>query len=92
MDEKFQINLLRAIAAETFFLCSLTASRELYGKSYFALGVNEKQALDQQVLSQIGGNFQAITPAWFAPQQQGQPVGFHSPKPEEKAEEKKNGS
>jgi hypothetical protein len=88
-DEKFQINLLRLVAAETFFLCSLTAAREMYGKSYFSLGVAEKQAVDQQVLNQIGGNFQSLTPEWFGPQTEGPTVGFHQPK---SGEEKKGES
>ena len=86
-DEKFQLNLLRLVAAETFFLCSLNASREMYGKSYFSLGVAEKQAVDQQVLSQIGGNFQSLTPEWFAPQTEGPKVGFVQSSPEEKKNE-----
>jgi hypothetical protein len=84
-DKDFESNLLRLVAAETFFLCSLNAAREMYGKSYFSLGVAEKQSLDQQVLSQIGGNFQSLTPEWFGGQTGGPTVGFHDqPKSEEK--------
>jgi hypothetical protein len=84
-EKDFETKLLRLVAAETFFLCSLNAAREMYGKSYFSLGVAEKQSLDQQVLSQIGGNFQSLTPEWFGEQPGGPTVGFHDqPKPEEK--------
>lgn len=88
--QHFETNLLRLVAAETFFLCSLNAAREMYGKSYFSLGVVEKQAVDQQVLSQIGGNFQSLTPEWFGPQTEAPTVGFHQPKPT--TEEKKGES
>lgn len=85
-EKQFEVNLLRLVAAETFFLCSLTAAREMYGRSYFSLGVAEKQSLDQQVLSQIGGNFQSLTPEWFGGQTEGQPVGFQTKSEEKKSE------
>jgi hypothetical protein len=77
-DEKLNQNLIRLICAENFFLASMNASREMYGKSYFSLGVAEKQALDQMVLNSILGNFQSLTPEWFGEQPQGHP-GFHNP-------------
>lgn len=77
-DEQFAQNLLRLLCAETFFLASMTAAREMYGKSYFSLGVAEKQAVDQMVLSSISGNFQSLTPEWFGGPTQGQ-TGFHRP-------------
>jgi len=87
-EQSYETKLLRLVAAETFFLCSLNASREMYGKSYFSLGVAEKQSLDQQVLSQISGNFQSLTPAWFGEPTEGPTVGFHDqPKSEEKKAE-----
>jgi hypothetical protein len=77
-DEQFNQNLLRLLCAENFFVASLTASREMYGKSYFSLGVSEKQALDQIVLNSIGGNYQSLTPEWFGAPTQGQ-TGFQPP-------------
>jgi len=65
MAEDFQINLLKFISAELYFLAGLLASREMYGKSYYALGVGEKAAVDQAVNSQIFGNLATITPALF---------------------------
>jgi hypothetical protein len=82
-ERQFELNLLRLVASETYFFCSLIAAREMYGKSYFSLGMTEKQSLDQLVLSQIVGNFQSLTPEWFGGQTEGQPVGFQA-KPEEK--------
>lgn len=77
-EDVFSQNLLKLLCAETYFLASMTASREMYGKSYFSLGVAEKQAVDQMVLNSIGGNFQSLTPEWFGSQPQGQ-TGFHPP-------------
>lgn len=80
-DEQFKINLLRMICAEQYFLSLLSASREMYGKSYFSLGVSEKQVLDQAVLNSIGGNYQSITPDFLeAPSQA--TTGFRPPDPE----------
>ena len=86
-NKGFETNLLRLVAAETYFLCSLNAAREMYGKSYFSLGVTEKQALDQQVLSQISGNFQTLTPEWFGTPSANQTVGFHDPERSETPKE-----
>lgn len=77
-DDQFNQNLLRLICAENFFLASMHASREMYGKSYFSLGVAEKQTVDQMVLSSIAGNFQLLTPQWFGAPTQG-PTGFQPP-------------
>jgi hypothetical protein len=66
MAEDFQLNILKLICAELYFVASLNASREMYGKSYFSLGAGEKTAVDQAVNSQIFGNLSVITPALFA--------------------------
>jgi hypothetical protein len=73
----FDTNLRRMISAELYFLCGMTASREMYGKSYFALGVGERAVIDQTVLGAVGGNYRAITPEMLT-QQQAQPAGFQS--------------
>jgi hypothetical protein len=52
------------------------AAREMYGKSYFALGLAEKQAIDQMVLNQISGNYHTLTPEWFQPPPANQKAGF----------------
>ena len=83
MAEDFQLNILKLICAELYFLAGLTASREMYGKSYYALGVGEKAAVDQAVNSQIFGNLATITPALFV-----QPTPDPTP---EAPPEKKNG-
>jgi hypothetical protein len=74
----FDTNLLRLMCASSFFLASMTASREMYGRSYFALGAVEKQVLDQAVLNSIVGNLQALVPGWFGEPTQAQ-TGFQTP-------------
>jgi len=80
-DEKFETNLLRVIAAEMLFSLGLQAAREMYGKSYFALGLGERAAVDQAVIGAIGGNYQALTPEFLKGQMPKQPVGFQPPAP-----------
>ena len=62
-DENFSDNLLRAIAAELHFLTGMTAAREMYSKSYFALGVSEKATVDQMVLGMVASNYQGLNRA-----------------------------
>lgn len=76
MDEKFLINLLRMIAASTSFQNGLCVAREMFGKSYFALGMAEKAVVDQAVLAHLGGIYTAITPEYLADPQVRQPMGF----------------
>jgi len=64
-EETFETNLLRVIAAELYFLVGMTAAREMYGKSYFALGVAEKTLTDQAVLGTVGNYYQTVTPEWL---------------------------
>jgi hypothetical protein len=74
-DEKFGENLNRVIAAELHFLNRMTASREMFGKSYFSLGIAERAAVDQTVLTSISGIYQGITPASLEAHVE-QPIGF----------------
>lgn len=82
MDE-FSQNLLRAIYAELHLLNGMTAAREMYNKSYFALGIGEKVAVDQAVLGIVASNYQSATPESLGATTR-QPVGFQAPdkKPE----------
>jgi hypothetical protein len=75
-DEKFETNLLRVVAAELYLSLGLQVAREMYGKSYFALGIGEKAAVDQTVFAQVGANYQAMTPEFLKNQGVKQPVGF----------------
>jgi hypothetical protein len=79
--EDFDRNLLRMIAAELLLLNGMTLAREMYGKSYFALGIGEKIAVDQTVLNMLSGNYQMITPEFLAGQEAKQPMGFGTGSP-----------
>jgi hypothetical protein len=82
--ETFSDNLLRAIGAELHLQSGLSMAREMFGKSYFALGVAEKATVDQTVLTMLAANFQWLTPENLAAQKQQNTVGFVPPTPEKK--------
>jgi hypothetical protein len=78
-DESFTDNLLRAIAAEVHVLTGLIAAREMFGKSYFSLGVSEKVTVDQTVLNMVAANYQNLTPELLASQKAQEAMGFRVP-------------
>ena len=65
-DDNFDTNLLRMIAAELHYQTVMQVAREMYGKSYFSLGVGERQIVDQNTFGQVAANFQALTPEFLA--------------------------
>jgi hypothetical protein len=75
----FDTNLMRAHLAATWFSLCLQTARDLFGKGYLSLSQSEKTAVDQIVLANVGGNYQAITPEWLAAQQARPPIGFQAP-------------
>jgi hypothetical protein len=56
-----EIDLMRLLIAEIWFGISMKAARELYGRSYFSLGMIEKSALDQTVASLVATHYCALT-------------------------------
>jgi hypothetical protein len=79
-EEKFSDNLMRMIAAELHLLNGMTVAREMFGKSYFALGAGEKAAVDQTVAGMVAANYQTITtPEALARPTTPQAVGFRAP-------------
>jgi hypothetical protein len=80
-EEKFETNLLRAISAEIFVLVGMEMAREMFGKSYFALGVGEKGIVDQQAFGMIGGNYNALTAEFLKTQGPKGTLGFQIPTP-----------
>jgi hypothetical protein len=78
-EQDFINNLSRMIAGQLHCLLGMTAAREMFGKSYFSLGLSEKGAVDQAVNGIVAANFQAITAEFLAGQQAQQPVGFGIP-------------
>jgi hypothetical protein len=75
MSADYAENLLRYCAANLQFQSAMQAAHQMYGKSYFALGVGEKLAVDQAVQSFLASNFQGMIPEYFAGKQ-GPAVGF----------------
>ena len=64
----------------------MTAAREMFGKSYFSLGVPEKVAVDQAVLGFVSSNYQVLTPEFLASQQAQGAAGFLNPAAKQSAE------
>jgi hypothetical protein len=75
-NEQFGVNLFRAVVAEMHTLNLQTAAREMFGKSYFSLGIGDKMAVDQIVLAVVAANYAAVTAEWLAGAPPPQPVGF----------------
>lgn len=75
-EEKFTDNLLRAAVAQLHLLNGLTFAREMFGKSYFALGAAEKATVDQTMINMLAGNYQSLTLEALASQKASEPVGF----------------
>ena len=67
-QQNFEVDLLRLLVAEIWFAISMKAARELYGRSYFALGVGERVALDHMIVATVGATYSVITPALLRPQ------------------------
>jgi len=84
-NEDFLTNIARMIAAELYATLNLQTAREMYGKSYFSLGVGEKGLVDSAVFEMIALNYQAVTAEKLATQKPTQVAGFQGtmkPKPE----------
>jgi hypothetical protein len=75
-NERYPVNLLRMVAAELHLQNLLVASRDMFGRGYFSLGVGERAALDQAVLGHIAGLYHPISPEFLEAQQAKQPMGF----------------
>lgn len=65
MADNFDVNLLRLIASELYFLSGLQAAREMFGKSYFSLGAAEKSAVDNAVAGMTNGNMNLLSPEYL---------------------------
>jgi hypothetical protein len=82
MAEDFLTTVARWIAGTLYFSVRMQAAREMYGKSYFALGVVEQASLDQLVFVQVSApNYEAMTPENLAKKQAPQSTGFQPQTP-----------
>lgn len=78
MAEDFLTNVARLIAGTLYFSVSMQAAREMYGKSYFSLGVAERAVLDQAVLATVASNYQNVTVEMLASQATTKVAGFQT--------------
>jgi len=78
MPETFDTQLTKLIAAELFFLLAMHAARDLFEKSYFALGIAEKAAVDQTVQLHVWANYTGLTPDILKAPRAPQPAGFQT--------------
>jgi hypothetical protein len=76
---EFETNLMRAQLAATWFSLGLQTARELFGKSYLSLSQPEKSAVDQIVLANVAGNYQAITLNGWRPSKLGSRLASKPP-------------
>lgn len=80
MNEQYIENLLRFIGASTYSHLMLQASHDLFGKSWFQISQDEKQAVINAVSSQVVGNTSGLTDAllrsWLNQAVPSNPVGF----------------
>lgn len=65
-------DLLRDIYAGVRFLCEIVAARELFKKSYFELGPEQRQILEREILFKIS----EISNAFLSSSRE--PAGFRS--------------
>lgn len=75
MDQDYATNLFRSVLANLYFQTAMQVSREMFGKSYFALGLAEKTAVDQTAFAHVASNYNALTPEFYG-QPDRQPAGF----------------
>ena len=73
----------RFASACSFSLVTMQVSREMFGKSYFALGAEERTAVNNATVTLVVGSFQILTPERLIefegiPKASG-PVGFAPP-------------
>ena len=78
-DEDFLTNIARMIAAELYGMLNLQTAREMFGRSYFSLGVAEKAVVDQTCFSGLAANYQALTPENLKKQTVPGQAGFQVP-------------
>ena len=79
MPSDFETNVLRVIAASASALVTLTIAREMYGKSYFALGVHEKGLVDDAAGRMVASRYTELTPDYLGRSGSSGSMGFQAP-------------
>lgn len=80
MASDFETNLLRVTAAAAHAQLAMTIAREMFGKSFFALGVQERSIVDGHVVPMLGYYYGMLTPEGLQAQTR-PPMGFQSAAP-----------
>jgi len=78
MSDTFDTNLFRLTAAAASTLVTLAVARELFGKSYFALGIAERAIVDRNAFEIVAAQYQSMTPERFGGTPSGT-MGFQPP-------------
>lgn len=80
MPTDYETNLVRVQTAVAHAQLAMTIAREMFGKSFFALGVQERSIVDGHVVPMIGHYYGMLSPEGL--QQQVRPaMGFQSGAP-----------
>lgn len=69
-EDNFQTNVFRLLAAELFLSLAMNAARDIFGKGYFALKPNEREAVDGAVRQAVAAGYGNLTPSLLAEQLQ----------------------
>lgn len=75
-EERFEDNLARMVGAVLFHMSHLMTAREMFAKSYYALGQGEKAVVDQTVFQTVAGYYASITPEMLKSQTAQAKAGF----------------
>jgi hypothetical protein len=80
-NAEYATNLMRYAASVAYAQFGLSVAREMFGKSYFSLGAQEKTAVDNASFGMVAANFQFLTAQNLTTPAVQSPVGFQSPPP-----------
>ncbi len=79
MEENFDTNLMRMIAANTSALLLLQISQDLFGKAYLSLSDVERSSVDSAFHNLGSSLYSWIHPDLFPKMESGSRMGFRSP-------------
>ena len=81
INPEYASNLLRWNASVAYAHFGLSVAREMFGKSYFSLGIQEKAAVDNAAFGMVAGNYQYLTSQNLTTPAVPSPVGFQMSSP-----------
>lgn len=77
-SDDYQANLARISAAALHSVVVLLIAKEMFGKGLFALGVGEREIVEQAAFQLIGGYHQGLSPEKLQAGAPGRPMGFQT--------------